>query len=147
MSTLNGVAYLALGESTLDSNNGRYFNITNLGITIVDLENGSIIETISNGRNMKGLQYDNSSGRLYGSYWDKTQEKEMFGYLDLSTKNFKTMSTLNGVAFLALGQSTLDSNNGRYFNITNLGITIVDIENGSIIETISNGRNIKGIEF
>ena len=143
--TLGGVNFLTQGESTFDPNNGRYFNNTDLGITIIDIQNGAIIDTIANTIGMKGIEYDIMSNRLFGSYW--TGSEEIFTSLDISTKTFMDVDTLGGVNFLTQGESTFDPNNGIYFNNTDLGITIIDIQNGAIIDTIANTIGMKGIEF
>ena len=56
MNFLNG------GEATFDPFNNRYYNITDLGITIIDGTDGNIIKTIPNQKNMKGItaQYKRS---------------------------------------------------------------------------------------
>ena len=85
------------------------------------------------------------SNKLFGSYW--TGSEEIFTSLDMSTKTYTDIDTLVGVLTLNSGESTFDSDNGRYFRKTNLGITIIDAQNGAIIDTIANSNNMKGIEF
>lgn len=143
--TLNGVLYLTVGESTFDHENGRYFNITNLGITITDVFSGEILDTIHNPNGVKGIEYNSNTDQLFGSYWNGSEQ--IFSSLDLTTKTYNDIDTLEGVLYLSAGESTFDRINGRYFNKTNLGITIIDITNGEIIDTINNPNNVKGIEY
>ena len=147
VNVLNGVSTLNAGQSTFDSVNGRYFNIANLGVTIIDAQTGVILTTVStNGRVLKGIEYDASSNKLFGSYWNGSQE--ILTALDLLTNTFSDIGVLNGVLSLNVGESTFDSANGRYFNITNLGVTIVDVQTGSILGIITTGgRRFKGIEY
>tara|TARA_R110000764_G_scaffold1503_1_gene5966 strand:+ start:1981 stop:2763 length:783 start_codon:yes stop_codon:yes gene_type:complete len=145
LAVLEGVVTLSAGQSTFDSETHRYIIGTNLGITIVDAQNGNILETIPNELNMKGLEYDSASNQIFGSYWNGNQE--IFATLDLSDKSFDDLAVLEGVVTLSAGQSTFDSETHRYIVGTNLGITIVDTQNGNILETIPNELNMKGFEF
>ena len=139
MNFLNG------GEATFDPFNNRYYNITNLGITIIDGANGNIISTIPNSKNMKGIEYNPTTNKLIGSYWNGQQE--IFTSLDITSGAFYDLSTLYGVNFLNGGETTLYSLNNWYINITDFGITVIDAISGNIINTIPNLKNMKGIQY
>ena len=135
LGTLQGVQYLSQGETTFDAINKRYFNKTNLGITIINAQTGTVIDTIANPIGMKGIEYDPNSNRLLGSYWNGSVEK--FISLNLSTKTYTTFGILQGVQYLSSGVTTFDSTNKMYFNMTNLGITKVSEQLGpEIAQTI-----------
>ena len=80
---------------------------------------------------------------IIGSYW--TGQQEIFTSLDIASGVFTDLGTLNGVNFLNGGEATFDPFNNRYYNITDLGITIIDGTDGNIIKTIPNQKNMKGI--
>ena len=145
LGTLNGVNFLNGGEATFDPFNNRYYNITNLGITIIDGANGNIISTIPNSKNMKGIEYNPTTNKLIGSYWNGQQE--IFTSLDITSGAFYDLSTLYGVNFLNGGETTLYSLNNWYINITDFGITVIDAISGNIINTIPNLKNMKGIQY
>lgn len=143
--TLNGVQTLYSGESTFDPNNGHYYRLTNLGITVVNIQTGTIVNTYSNPKNVKGIEYDPISSKLYGSYWNGNTE--VFTSMDITSGVFTDIGTLNGVQIVYSGESTFDPYNGYYFRLTNLGLIVVDIQTGTIVNTYSNPKNVKGIEY
>jgi|GEM_PF-5163817 len=146
LDTLHGVEYLSLGSSTFDAANNRYFNITNLGVTVINAQTGTIIDTVAIPLlfGMKGIEYDPNTDKLLGSYW--TGSVELFTSLDLSTKTFTDLDTLHGVEYLSPG-SAFDAANNRYFNITNLGVAVINAQTGTILDTVAIPLGIKGIEL
>ena len=65
------------------------------------------------------------SSTLFGSHW--TGSEEIFTSLDISAQVFTDLSILNGVQGLTQGESTFDSNNGRYFNLR-IGTKLIAIK-------------------
>ena len=142
---LNGVNSLSVGESTFDTQNGRYFINTNLGITIVDVSTGNILNTVTTPNSLNGMEYDPGANQLIASYW--TGSRQILTALDLDTYTFSNIKRLNGVTSLIVGESTFDVQNSRYFINTNLGITVVDVSTGNILQTIANPDNVVHIEY
>jgi len=135
-------------ESTIDMQNGLYFKGTNLGVTVIDVETGDVTQSYlaSQFQNLKGYEYDGASGNLYCSYW--TGSEEVFAFLDLSTGIFTDVGVLDGVNTLSSGESTFDVVNGKYFQRTNLGLIVVDIQNANILQTIPiSSPYLKGFEY
>ena len=145
VAVLNGIQSLAQGETAFDANNDRYFNMTPEAITIINSQTGAIIDTINNALRFKGIEFNSNTGKLIGSHWNGTNE--LFTTLDLSTKIFTSIDTLMGVQYIAQGESAFDPSNNKYFNLTNLGITVIDAQSGNIMDTISNAIRFKGIEL
>lgn len=146
LDTLRGVQWLAAGESSYDAVNDRYFNVTiELGILVIDAYTGTILESIPNPKNVKGLEYNPTTGQIMGSYWNGTNE--IFTTLDLSTKAFTDLRILTDVQFLMSGESAYDPVNDWYVNRTNLGFTLIMAQYGAIFQTIPDTRNLTGIEL
>lgn len=143
--TLKGVNKLYAGESTYDSKNERYFIITNLGITVIDAKKGLIIDAIPNTYKLKSIEYCENSGKIVGTCW--LENKKKFVVLDLENGKFEFLNNLNNINFLIQGSTTFSPDNGQYFTITDLGITLISISNGSIKKNIDNTIRLKGIEF
>ena len=132
-----------LSSSTFDEANNRYAIETNLGITIIDAANGTIINTFPNSAGWTGMEF-NSNNNLTGVYWNGTNE--IFTSLNISSGIFTDIATLPNVQTI-LTLSTFDEANNRYAIETNLGITIIDAANGTIINTFPNSAGWTGMEF
>lgn len=142
---LNGVQSIAQGETAFDAANNRYFNKTSDAINIIDATTGVIIDSVLNTPRMKGIEYNTNTGKLIGSHW--TGSNEVFTTLDVTTKVFTTVGALTGIQGIVQGETCFDSSSNKYFNITNLGITVIDALTGNIMDTISNSKHMKGIEL
>ena len=145
INTLPGVQYLVNGSKTLDLLNGRYIKSTNLGITVVDIQTGLIINNFPNPNNVKGLEFDPITSRLFGTYWNGNAE--ILTSMDMQSGNFTDIGALSGVQVISGGESALDSDNGFYIIPTNLGMSIIDIQTGSILHNFTSPTGIKGIEY
>jgi hypothetical protein len=132
----------AQGESTFDAANNRYFIKSNLGIEMIDASSGVVLD-IFDPQGLKGIEYDSNTGELIGTYW--TGSQEIFASMDLTTGNISIVNVLTGVSSLVQGESAFDAAGNRYFNITNTGITTIDVATGNIISTIQS--NLKGLEY
>ncbi len=134
------------GETAFDGATNRYFNVTDWRITIIDAQTGGIIDSINDfSVRMKGIEFDAASNRLIGTRWTGTSE--VFTTLDLATNTFTSFGSLPGVEGVVQGETAFDAVNNRYFNITNLGILVIDVNTGNIIDTIANTVQMKGIEL
>ena len=132
-----------LSSSTFDEANNRYAIETNLGITIIDAANGTIINTFPNSAGWTGMEF-NSNNNLTGVYWNGTNE--IFTSLNISSGIFTDIATLPNVQTI-LTLSTFDEANNRYAIETNLGITIIDAANGTVINTFPNSVGWTGMEY
>ena len=132
-----------LSSSTFDEANNRYAIETNLGITIIDATNGTIINTFPNSVGWTGMEF-NSNNNLTGVYWNGTNE--IFTSLNISSGIFTDIATLPNVQTI-LNSSTFDEANNKYAIETNLGITIIDPANGTIINTFPNSVAWRGMEY
>jgi hypothetical protein len=143
--SLPGVHTLVLLQATYDSFNNRYFNITNLGITVINAQTGAIMDTIANNINMIELQYNTNTNKIIGIYWNGSNE--ILTSLDINTKIFTDIDSLPGVHTITHGKSTFDPFNNRYFIQTNLGITVINAQTGAIMDTIANNINMKELQY
>jgi uncharacterized membrane protein YkgB len=132
-----------LSSSTFDEANNRYAIETNLGITIIDAANGTIINTFPNSAGWTGMEF-NSNNNLTGVYWNGTNE--IFTSLNISSGIFTDIATLPNVQTIPT-LSTFDEANNRYAIETNLGITIIDAANGTVINTFPNSLGWTGMEY
>jgi hypothetical protein len=144
--TLTNTMGIAQGESAFDGTTNRYFNITDWRISIIDAQTGAILDSINNfTAGMKGIEFDPLNNRLIGTRWNGTNE--VFTTLDLATNTFTSFGSLPGIQGVVQGESAFDVQNNTYFNITNLGIMVINANTGTIIDTISNTIQMKGIEI
>jgi len=128
IATLPGVTS-ASSATAFDVINNRYVIRTNLGITIISAIDGSILDAFSNPLNALGLHFG-CENNLVGVYWNGNEE--IFTSMDLSTGSFTDLNVLPGVLFLN-PNTAFDKTTNRYAISTNLGVTIVDATDGSII--------------
>lgn len=143
--TIPGIKLVNLGESTFDANNHQYFIKTNLGLTIINPETGALIDTISAGNPVKGIEFDPNTNKIVG--YKQAGNAQILIALNPATRTITTIDTLYGVNTNIQGESTFDISGSRYFTITNLGITIINAQTGAIIETINNEASINNIEY
>ncbi|MBL7934144.1 MAG: T9SS type A sorting domain-containing protein [Bacteroidia bacterium] len=141
---LNGLTGFAPGETAFDAVGNRYFNKTNgPKINVIDVSTGAILNSFST--NLKGIEYNSNTGKINGSYWNGSAE--IFGALDLSNGVVTNIGALTGVQTLVQGETAFDASGNRYFNKTNLGITVVNALNGSIVNSFTATNSVKGIEY
>ncbi len=147
---IEGVNSIHQGGSTFDFVHGRYIAITNLGLTVIDASDASVINAIPNSPNsifLKGLEYDVLNDRIVGTYWDGSVEK--LATVNPQTGVYTDIGVIPGVVSVHQGGSTFDFVNGRYIFITNLGLTVVDVSNATVISAVPNIPNsifLKGLE-
>jgi len=144
IATLQGPTLFFAGESTFDSANGRYFNASPGYINVIDIASGAILAEIPTTNQIKGMEYDELEDRLIGSYWNGAEE--IFTSVNLTDYTITDLGTLVGVQYLSLGESAFDAANRFYFNKTNLGITMIDADLGTIINSFPVNNGFKHIE-
>lgn len=132
------------GPSTFNETNNWYAIITNLGITIIDASNGTIINTLPNSVSWTAMEFG-INNNLLGVYWNGTNE--IFASMDITSGVFTDISVLPGVQFIIIGSSTFDETNNRYIIETDLGISIIDASNGNVINTFPNSIDWIKMEF
>lgn len=144
LSTLNGSFTIQSGESTYDEANGRYFIKSNLGILMIDVLSGAVLDTLKPLQDLHGIEYDSRINSLVGSY--TSGNVELFARLKIDTKVLSSVDTLPKVLGIQSGESTFDPILRRYFAINNRGIMVVD-SNGLLIDTINPQSGFRGMEY
>ena len=145
--TLPNVSVVSQGMSTFDKINERYFFIeSTMGIVSVDAASGAILNNYPNTLNLHGIEYNENTDQIVGTYWTGTKEK--FAYLDLVSGVFTDIATLPNVVGIMQGMSTFDKINERYFFIeSTMGVVSVDAQSGAILNNYFNPLNVHGIEY
>ncbi|MHB1278190.1 MAG: YncE family protein [Bacteroidia bacterium] len=143
--TLAGVTQFN-GGATFDPLNHRYILRTNLGFTVINAQNGAIIDTIADPYGLNAIEFNPVSGKIAGMYWSPANQKEYYAELDPVTKVYTTLSVLNGITGM-MGISTLDVFGQRYIALTTSGITVVNATNGAIIDTFPNSPTLAAFEY
>ena len=147
INSIQGVTQVSGASSTFDYTNGYYIIITNLGITVINSQNGSIVNTFPSINNLGQLEYDDITKIVYGVYWDYNNSVENLSSIDINSGAITTINSIQGVTSVSSGTSTFDYDNGYYIIITNLGITVINSQNGSIVNTFPSISNLGGIEY
>ena len=153
----NSLVAVAAGATAFDQQNKRYFcwgfNTNNSNrLYVMDID-----DSTSNDFNLTGMQpieieYDLQHDKLYGLWWDGSMEH--FGEIDTQTGQATSIATLPGVNAVAIGNSTFDSNTGRFLfmgvcvNLTKLySINVLD---GCILSSptlFQSGNRFFALEF
>ena len=113
----NSLVAVAAGATAYDQQNKRFFcwgfNTSNSKrLYVMDID-----DSVSNNFNLPSVQpieieYDLQHQKLYGLWWDGSVEH--FGEIDIQTGTATSIATLAGVNAVAIGNSTFDSNTGRF---------------------------------
>ena len=116
----NSLIGVAAGATTYDQMNSRYIcwgydNQSNQNLYVMDLANLQTEINPFNSEQAIEMEYDLQNQKTYGLWWDGSAER--FGEVDLSTGLVSSISTLPGVEAVAIGNSTFDSNSGKYIFI------------------------------
>ncbi|HEY0978913.1 MAG TPA: T9SS type A sorting domain-containing protein [Flavobacteriales bacterium] len=141
--------------SVFDEVNGRFiFQGTGDGtpsqLYSVDALDGSLIhqpnfpQGTSVGDNIVELQFDNSTGTLYGLHWDASEATEYLVSIDPSTGQHTLISAIPGVTMIAIlpNYTTFDENNGLYIfrgvNSSSVAkLYSIDVTTGDIVSSPS----------
>jgi len=153
----NSLIGVAAGATTYDQMNSRYIcwgydNQNNQNLYVMDLAN---LETEINPFNSEQaieMEYDLQNQKTYGLWWDGSAEH--FGEIDLTTGLVSSISTLPGVEAVAIGNSTFDSNSGKYifigYEANQYKLYTIDALTGVIINSPTiwqNGNRYSALEF
>ena len=130
-------------SSTFNSSNNHYAITTDLGITIINALDGTILNTITNTVGWTGMEFG-TNNNLVGVYWNGTEE--IFTSLDISTGTFTDLAILPNVQTINRS-STFNSSNNHYAITTDFEIIIINAIDGTILNTITNTVFWTGMEF
>jgi hypothetical protein len=144
MSILAGVDSLVIGESTYDQRRRKYFAMTNLGMAVVD-STGTLSDVLCASPNLSGIEYDAASNRVYYLEWNSSSH--FFVGVEANTCNIGVLGTFTAVTAVSKGESTFNQALSHYFCRTNLGLIEADIQNGSLLQTLTATNNFRGMEF
>ena len=153
----NSLVSVAAGATAYDQQNKRYFcwgfNASNSKrLYVMDID-----DSISNDFNLTSVQpieieYDLQHQKLYGLWWDGSMEH--FGEIDTQTGQATSIATLPGVNAVAIGNSTFDSNTGRFIFIGVSGnqtkLYSINVLDGSILSSptlFQSGNRFSALEF
>lgn len=153
----NSLIGVAAGASTYDQMNSKYIcwgydNQNNQNLYVMDLANLQTEISAFNSYQAVEMEYDLQNQKTYGLWWDGTAEN--FGEVNLSTGLVSSISTLPGVEAVAIGNSTFDSNNGKYIFIgldaDQYKLYTIDASTGTIINSPTiwqNGNRYSALEY
>ena len=153
----NSLVAVAAGATAYDQQNKRYFcwgfNASNSKrLYVMDID-----DSTSNDFNLTGIQpieieYDLQHQKLYGLWWDGSMEH--FGEIDTQTGQATSIATLPGVDAVAIGNSTFDSNTGRFIFMGVSGnqtkLYSINVLDGSILSSPTlflSGDRFSALEF
>lgn len=153
----NSLVAVAAGATAYDQQNKRYFcwgfNASNSKrLYVMDID-----DSTSNDFNLTGIQpieieYDLQHQKLYGLWWDGSMEH--FGEIDTQTGQATSIATLPGVDAVAIGNSTFDSNTGRFIFMGVSGnqtkLYSINVLDGSILSSptlFQSGDRFSALEF
>ena len=86
-------------------------------------------------------------GTVFGVYWDFTNSSEYIASIALNSGAISPVNSLSNVTSWSSGTSTFDNSKGYYIFRSNLGITVVNSQNGNIINTFPVSSNLGGLEY
>ena len=138
----NSLIAVAAGASTYDQQNSRYIcwgidNQNNENLYVMDLDNNQTESNLFSSVQAIEMEYDLRTQKAYGLWWDGAAEH--FGEIDLSTGLVSSISILSGVEAVAIGNSTFDSNSGKYIFIgqeaNHFKLYTIDAATGTIINS------------
>jgi hypothetical protein len=153
----NSLIAVAAGASTYDQQNNRYIcwgidSQNNENLYVMDLDNGQTESSLFSSVQAIEMEYDLRTQKAYGLWWDGTSEH--FGEIDLSTGLVSSISILPGVEAVAIGNSTFDSNSGKYIFIgqeaNHFKLYTIDAATGAIINSPiiwQSGVKFSALEF
>ena len=153
----NSLIGVAAGATTYDQMNSRYIcwgydNQNNQNLYVMDLANLQTEINPFNSEQAIEMEYDLQNQKTYGLWWDGSAEH--FGEIDLTTGLVSSISTLPGVEAVAIGNSTFDSNSGKYifigYEANQYKLYTIDALTGAIINSPTiwqNGNRYSALEF
>ncbi|MEX2143109.1 MAG: class F sortase [Anaerolineales bacterium] len=130
-----GVKTNAQGEGTYDAENGYYVFTTNLGLTVVDIKDASVVNRFP--PSLLAYEYSNEKKVIYGIREDVELHKLKLSSIDLKTNELIDIGILPfQVNSVAQGESTFDQVHGYYiFHHAGGSVVIVDTRDASIVKS------------
>ena len=143
ISTLPGVEAVAIGNSTFDSNNGKYifigYEVNQYKLYTIDVLTGTIIHSPSiwqDGNSYSALEFNNQNGKLYGLLQDTDYEDYSQTYGNYYTNlRLAEIDLISGSATIIDSQSTVI---GGYLTGYNLGGLCFDQQSQTYIVNVQN---------
>jgi len=148
--TLNEITSVVQGVSTFDNNN--LILHSNLGITVVEVESGRILNTF---QGITEIEYNPNDSFLYGI--KRKDDKIIFAKANINTGEVVEIREIKNVNYYVQGNSTFDYDSNRYIFLAHPDtVMVVDISDGSVvnkfhgiyeIEYNHNQRNLIGLDL
>ena len=143
ISTLPGVEAVAIGNSTFDSNSGKYifigYEANQYKLYTIDALTGTIIHSPSiwqDGNSYSALEFNNQNGKLYGLLQDTDYEDYSQSYGNYYTNlRLAEIDLISGSATIIDSQSTVI---GGYLTGYNLGGLCFDQQSQTYIVNVQN---------
>ncbi|MEJ6736642.1 MAG: PKD domain-containing protein, partial [Flavobacteriales bacterium] len=136
---------LNVGQTTFDPNNGNYINLTNLGVTVVDIQTGTILNTFPNTVNMKGIEHKYFLCNINSSYTFINNGNGNYSFTNTTSGNYNQ-------SHWAFGDGTIDSTANTNHTFTNNGnytviLTVKDstLKGDSCISSYLKTINVIGV--
>ncbi len=145
LDTLSGVYGLHSTNAALDSDGGRYFIVSNRGITITDIYTGLITDTIAYPYFLNGMRYHKNTNSLYALR--NGDDANILVKIDLLTNTYTDVDTVEEFSFLYNPSFTIDQGNGIYYTTTELGITGIDLLTGDVVDSMSAPTSLRSLEY
>ncbi len=124
---------------------GIYYTSTSVGVTGIDIFSGAIVDSMSSPIELTCMEYDVTTNNLYGlRYVDGIY---IFTSYDIDSGVFVDIDTIGSCALASFDNTAIDSWNRRYFVVASGGILSIDMETGAILDTLSQGEYIFGIDY
>jgi len=141
---LPGVNSFVAGSSTFDPAGGRYICVTNLGVTQIDVATGNIVSTFPSQGNMSELEYDPNTGNCYAM--SNVQNQAHLMEVDLNAQTITDLGYVGFQAYVA-GATSFNHLTREYAVISSSNITIIDVDNTSILNSFPTIGNLGAIEW
>ncbi|MEZ4723006.1 MAG: hypothetical protein R2813_14115 [Flavobacteriales bacterium] len=135
--TLDGALFLKIG-STYDQNNDYYIIGTqDSGLCVYDVRDASLVANYHVSTEARMLEYDNNTHQCY--FVDKVGADMKLVSIDLTNGTTSVIGTIAGVTNWSNVSYSYDEDNQQLIALSNLGITVVDVTDASIVNTYPGG--------
>jgi hypothetical protein len=155
----NSLSAVATGATAYDQQNERYIcwgfdNSSTERLFVADIDSGLVVSQPIIGGKPIEMEYDLNKQNTYGLWYDQSQNMQYFVSIDLATGALTNMASLPTVSAVAIGNSTFDSNFGRYIFIGiesgQQKLITLDVSSGNILFSVPINQNqvdIGGLEY
>jgi hypothetical protein len=131
LQTIPLVSGIVQGETAYDQIGLRYFLSTDKGVAVINASNGNLITMLTNPQHLKGIEYQQATGKLVGTFWNGTAE--VFASMNVSTGAITSIAILQGVQSVVQGETSFDVSANIYFTRVNTGILAINANSGTAI--------------